>query len=178
MTAEQAAERVGMDVRELRTVNSIPPRMLVRAGSSLIVPRTGHRNSDVTMHVADNGHLSLQPEVVLRRATVRAHKGDNLAQLANRYGVNPVSAAGWNKLAVNARLKPGQHITLMLPQRATGTVVSSSRKTGQSTASTPSTSKRKTTASTQKSVKTAPQLVKRNASKTKVASYTKKATVP
>jgi membrane-bound lytic murein transglycosylase D len=29
-----------------------------------------------------------------------------------------VSAAGWNKLAVNARLKPGQRITLMLPRPA------------------------------------------------------------
>ncbi|MGI9217716.1 MAG: transglycosylase SLT domain-containing protein [Hydrogenophaga sp.] len=117
MTAAQAAERVGMSESELRSVNNIPPRMLVRAGSSLLVPRSAHRDADVPEHVADNGQLSLQPEIILKRTTVKARKGENLALLANRYGVNAVSAAGWNKLAVNARLKPGQRVTLMLPQR-------------------------------------------------------------
>jgi membrane-bound lytic murein transglycosylase D len=117
MTAAQAAERAGMNESELRSVNNIPPRMLVRAGSSLLVHRSAHRDADVPEHVADNGQLSLQPEIILKSRTVRARKGDNLARLAGRYGVSPVSAAGWNKLAVNARLKPGQRITLMLPQR-------------------------------------------------------------
>ncbi len=117
MTAAQAAERVGMSEADLRSVNNIPPRMLVRAGSSLLVPRSAHRDADVPEHVADNGQLSLQPEMVLKRAVVKARKGENLARLASRYGVSPVSAAGWNKLAVNARLKPGQRVTLMLPQR-------------------------------------------------------------
>jgi membrane-bound lytic murein transglycosylase D len=75
-------------------------------------------NRDVDGRVADNGHLSLQPEVILRRVSVKARKGESLARLAERYGVSPVSAAGWNKLAVNARLKPGQRVTLMLPKPA------------------------------------------------------------
>ncbi|MBA4261685.1 MAG: lytic transglycosylase [Comamonadaceae bacterium] len=119
MTAAQAADRVGMSESELRSVNHIPPRMLVRAGSSLLVHRSGPRDADVPEHVADNGQLSLQPETILKRSTVRARKGDNLARLASRYGVSAASAAGWNKLAVNARLKPGQRVTLMLPQRVT-----------------------------------------------------------
>ncbi len=119
MTAAQAAERVGMSESELREVNNIPPRMLVRAGSSLLVHRNSQRDADVPEHVADNGQLSLQPEIILKRSTVRARKGDNLASLARRYGVSAASAAGWNKLAVNARLKPGQRVTLMLPQRVT-----------------------------------------------------------
>ncbi|WP_370691032.1 transglycosylase SLT domain-containing protein [Hydrogenophaga sp.] len=144
MTAAEAAQRTGMTESELRSVNSIPARMMVRAGSSLLVPRTGQRNNDVSIHVADNGHLSLQPEVILRSTTVRARKGENLAKLANRYGVSPVSAAGWNKLAVNARLKPGQRITLMLPQRTalasatsrtvTGKAAASAKKTGKTAA--------------------------------------------
>jgi membrane-bound lytic murein transglycosylase D len=36
--------------------------------------------------------------------------------LAERYGVSPVSAAGWNKLAINSSLKLGQRVTLMLPK--------------------------------------------------------------
>ncbi len=129
MTAAQAAARVGMSEAELREVNNIPPRMRVRAGSSLLVPRSQTRNGDVPLHVADNGHLSLQPEVTLRRSSVRARKGDTLSRLASRYGVSAVSVAGWNRLAINARLKPGQRITLMLPQRS---AVASSRSAKKS----------------------------------------------
>ena len=131
MTAAQAAERVGMSESELRNVNNIPPRMLVRAGSSLLVPRSAHRNADVPEHVADNGQLSLQPEIILTRTTVKARKGENLARLASRYGVSAVSAAGWNKLAVNARLKPGQRVTLMLPQRVALASAEPVRKTSK-----------------------------------------------
>jgi membrane-bound lytic murein transglycosylase D len=116
MSAATAADRVGTSEAELRSINSIQSGMLVRAGSSLLVPRSELLNRDVDGRVADNGHLSLQPEVILRRVNVKARKGDNLARLAERYGVSPVSAAGWNKLAVNARLKPGQRVTLMLPK--------------------------------------------------------------
>ncbi|QHE76634.1 transglycosylase SLT domain-containing protein [Hydrogenophaga sp. PBL-H3] len=117
MTVAQAASRVGMSEAELRDVNNIPPSMSVRAGSSLLVPRTGQRNTDVPLHVADNAQLSLQPDIVLRRSVVKARKGDTLARLAQRYNVSAVSVAGWNKLAVNAALKPGQQVTLMLPKR-------------------------------------------------------------
>ena len=116
MTVAQAAQKAGLSESELRRLNNIPPRMKLRAGSSLLVPRAGQHNRDVAEQVADNAHLSLQPEIILKRVSVRAHKGENLSKLANRYGVSPVSAAGWNKLAVNARLKSGQRITLMLPR--------------------------------------------------------------
>jgi membrane-bound lytic murein transglycosylase D len=128
MSAAQAASRVGMSEAQLREVNNIPPRMQVRAGSTLLVHRTDQRNSDVPVHVADNGQINFQPEVVLRRTTVKARKGENLARLAQRYGVSAVSVAGWNKLAVNAALKPGQSITLMLPQRASVAKATGSKK--------------------------------------------------
>ena len=75
MTVSQAASHVGMSESELRSVNNIPPRMQVRAGSSLLVQRTDKRNADVPSHVADNARLSLQPDVVLTRTTVRARQG-------------------------------------------------------------------------------------------------------
>ncbi len=117
MTVSQAAQRVGMSESELRSVNNIPPRMLVRAGSSLLVPRSANVNRDVSLQVADNGFLNLEPEVVLRRQAVRARKGDTVARLAKRYGLSAASVAQWNKLPLNATLKTGQSITLMLSQR-------------------------------------------------------------
>nr|WP_245644822.1 transglycosylase SLT domain-containing protein [Hydrogenophaga flava] len=116
MSLAQVARQVGMSESELREVNNIPPRMKVRAGSSLLVHRSGARDRDVSEFVADNAQLSLAPEVVLKRTVVRARKGDTLARVAQRYRVSTVSVAGWNGLSVNAKLKSGQRLTLMLPK--------------------------------------------------------------
>ncbi|QCB45637.1 transglycosylase SLT domain-containing protein [Hydrogenophaga sp. PAMC20947] len=137
MSVDQAAQRSAMSEEELRRVNNIPPRMLVRAGSSLLVRRSGHRDNDVSEFVADHAQLSLQPEVVLKRTTVRARKGDSLERLASRYGVSASSVAGWNKLSSTSRLKTGQRLTLMLPRSVSGKSVagSSSSKKSRSVAS-------------------------------------------
>ncbi|MDQ7744321.1 transglycosylase SLT domain-containing protein [Hydrogenophaga pseudoflava] len=116
MGLDQVARQVGMSESELREVNNIPPRMKVRAGSSLLVHRSGTRDRDVSEFVADNAQLSLAPEVVLKRTVVRARKGDTLARVAQRYRVSTVSVAGWNGLSVNAKLRSGQRLTLMLPK--------------------------------------------------------------
>ena len=146
MSVSQAAARAGMSESELRSVNNIPPRMQVRAGSSLLVPRTDKRNGDVPVHVADNGQISFQPEVVLRRTVVKARKGENVTRLAQRYGVSAVSVAGWNKLAVNAPLKQGQNVTLMLPQRVSTAKATTAKRPAQKTAAKTSTRKASPTA--------------------------------
>ncbi len=79
MSASEAARRVGMKVADLRTVNTIPPRMLIKAGAVLIVPRSAKVQNDVTSHVADNGQLKLSPERVTRRTWVKARKHDTVA---------------------------------------------------------------------------------------------------
>ncbi len=62
LKAAEAARLVGMNEDELRDVNRIPPRMMVRAGSTLLVPRDQRRARDVSEHVADNASLALAPE--------------------------------------------------------------------------------------------------------------------
>jgi membrane-bound lytic murein transglycosylase D len=126
----------------------------------------------VPLHVADNAQLNLQPDVVLRRSVVKARKGDTLARLAQRYGVSAVSVAGWNKLAVNAALKPGQRVTLMLPKQvslaATGStpakkVASSATRKVAKSAGRPTKAKAVASKKTTKSVAT-------SGAKTRVAS--------
>ena len=63
MSVSEAARRVGMNEGDLRNVNTIPPRMLIKAGSVLIVPRSAKMQDDVAGHVADNGQLNLAPEI-------------------------------------------------------------------------------------------------------------------
>jgi membrane-bound lytic murein transglycosylase D len=118
MKVADAAKRVGMSEEELRTVNKIPPRMLIKAGSALLVPRSISHQKDVSEKLADNGQLNLAPEQVLRKQVVKARKGDTMASVAKRYKVSVDQLADWNKLALNSSLKPGQKVMLMLPGKA------------------------------------------------------------
>jgi len=121
MSVAQAAQRLGMSESALRELNRIPPRMMVRAGSSLLVERSQGMDRDVPEHIVDNAQLSLQPEVVLRRVTVKARKGDTVARLAARYGVSPAQVANWNAITPKSKLKAGQQLTIMQARKAAAT---------------------------------------------------------
>jgi membrane-bound lytic murein transglycosylase D len=62
MKPAAAAKAVGIPEAQLRDVNRIPARMLVKAGSTLLVPRSASATHDVAEQVADNAMLALAPE--------------------------------------------------------------------------------------------------------------------
>lgn len=70
-----AAKRIGMTEAELRRINNIPLRVSIKAGSSLLVPRSLSNEANVAVHLADNGQLSLTPDAKLKR---KAGKSGNL----------------------------------------------------------------------------------------------------
>jgi len=109
------AQKVGMSEDELRSVNNIPPRVLIKKGSSLLVHRSQRLDKDVSGHVADYGQLSLAPEIILKRRVLKAGKKDTVASVAQRYAVSAQSIADWNKTGASAKFKPGQQIVLFLP---------------------------------------------------------------
>lgn len=115
MKADEAARMVNMSVDQLRSANGIPPNMLVKAGSTLLVHRKGELDNDVTERVADNAQLAFAPEIVLRRIMVTARKGDTLASLAARHGVSAANMATWNKIGQNIHLKAGQSFAVLVP---------------------------------------------------------------
>lgn len=81
MRAAEVAKQVGMSEADLRQVNHIPPRMLVKAGAVLLVPRTGALDRDVQAEVADWGQLSLAAEPVAPKVlTKSSHKAKPKAQ--------------------------------------------------------------------------------------------------
>jgi membrane-bound lytic murein transglycosylase D len=75
MRPADAAKRVGMTESALRSVNSIPPRVVIKAGSSLLVPRATHLETDVAVHLAENGQLSLSSEATAKRSKRKSGKG-------------------------------------------------------------------------------------------------------
>ena len=115
MTVAEAARKHNMAEAEFRAINNIPPRMLIKPGSTLVVPRSAHVDADVARHVADNGQLNLAAERVLRRSTVKAGKTDTVASIAKRYRVSTQEVAQWNKIDAGARFTAGQVVVVYLP---------------------------------------------------------------
>jgi membrane-bound lytic murein transglycosylase D len=115
----EAARQTGMAEPMLRAVNRIPPGMLVKAGSTLIVPRSANVTVDVAEHIADNAALLFQRDAPpLRKVSLKAgKKGETVASIARRYGVSVAQVAQWNRVAANAQFKPGQSILVMVPNR-------------------------------------------------------------
>ena len=115
----EAARLVGMDEDELREVNMIPPRMLVRAGSTLLVPRSPQREADVSVHLADNASMSLAPDGPgLRRVALKAGKRDSVASVARRYRVSAAQVAQWNGVGAGSSFRPGQSIIVYVAHKA------------------------------------------------------------
>ncbi|HUG22055.1 transglycosylase SLT domain-containing protein [Piscinibacter sp.] len=138
MRPADAAKRVGMSEAMLREVNRIPPRMLVKAGSALLVPRNGKGTEDVSEHVADTAMMVLAPDrPPLRRISIKAGKKDTVASIAKRYRVSASQVAKWNRVGTKARFKPGQAIVVYVskavkvasPAKTSSTRKSASAKT-------------------------------------------------
>ena len=109
----EAASLVGMSEAQLREVNRIPAHMLVKAGSTLLVPRGEHRQADVPVAIADNAMMALAPDQPpLRKVSLKAGRKDSVASVAKRYRVNEVQLAQWNSVAPSAAFKPGQSIVV------------------------------------------------------------------
>ena len=113
MKVADVAKRYNMGEDEFRQINKIPPRMLIKAGSALLVPRTSHQQNDVSAKLADNGQLNLAPEVTMRKQTIKARKNDSLLLVAKRYKVSVEQLAQWNGLSANSALRPGQKLSVM-----------------------------------------------------------------
>lgn len=114
MSVANAAQRVGMSEADLRSANRIPPRMMIKSGSVLLVPRTSAHLKDVASHIADNGKIAFAPEVtnVTRRTSVKVRKGDTMGKVAQRHGVSVSNLARWNNIKSSARLSAGQSLDI------------------------------------------------------------------
>jgi len=114
-----AAAQVGMSEAELREVNQIPPKMLVKTGSTLLVPRGGARQADVSQLVADGATMALAPDAPpLRKLSLKAGAKDNVASIARRYRVSTEQVAQWNEVGANASFKAGQRLVVYVPAKA------------------------------------------------------------
>ena len=117
MKVADAAHAVGMEEDELREVNAIPPRVLVQAGSTLIVARSRNSDGDVSVRMADSAMISFSPDgPALKRVALKVGKGgDSVAAVAKRYAVSAQQVAQWNRVSVNGRLAAGSTVVVYVP---------------------------------------------------------------
>ena len=116
MRPAEAAKLVGMSEVGLRELNRIPPKMLVKAGSTLLVPRPEHREQDVSESLADNATMALAPDLPpLRRMSFKAGKRDSVQTVARRFRVTPQQVAQWNKVGAQALFQRGQSVVVYVP---------------------------------------------------------------
>ncbi|TAK96009.1 MAG: LysM peptidoglycan-binding domain-containing protein [Aquabacterium sp.] len=116
MRPGDAARQVGMSEGNLRDINHIPPKMLVKAGSTLLVPRSVQREQDVSEALADNAMMALAPDLPpMRRMSFKAGKRDTVASIAKRYRTSAQQVAQWNRVSASATFQRGQSIVVFVP---------------------------------------------------------------
>lgn len=129
MRPSEVAREVGMTESTLREVNHIPPKMLIKAGSALLVPRSQHRVQDVSEAVADNAMMALAPDLPpLKRLALKAGKHDTVASVANRYALSAQQVAQWNKVGAASAFKRGQTIVVYVSNKPAQRAVASNHR--------------------------------------------------
>jgi membrane-bound lytic murein transglycosylase D len=116
MKVSEAARRNKMSEADFRSINNIPPKMMIKAGSALLIPRGDKIKTDVSVEIADSGQVSLAPEITLKKSQLRVTKKDTLESFAIKHRIKAVQLAEWNQLGVNAALKPGQVLVIYTAQ--------------------------------------------------------------
>lgn len=123
---EDVARKLGVDAAVIRSVNNIAPRMRLKAGSTLLVPRSDDIDEDISASVATNAVLALEPDLPdTRKVMVRARKHDTLAAVASRSGVSVAQIKGWNHLRRDT-LTSGQLLVLHVPVKDASRVIAAS----------------------------------------------------
>ncbi|VVE56180.1 lytic transglycosylase [Pandoraea capi] len=123
---EDVARKLGVDAAVIRSVNNIAPRMRLKAGSTLLVPRSDDIDQDISASVATNAVLALEPDLPdTRKVMVRARKHDTLAGVASRSGVSVAQIKSWNRLRRD-RLTSGQLLVLHVPVKDASRVLAAS----------------------------------------------------
>jgi len=119
LSPAEAAKLVGMNEADLREVNRIPLRMHVKAGSTLLVPRSEKHQNDVSLEVADNAVMSLSPDGPhLRKMALKAGRKDTVASVARRYRLSAAQVAQWNNIGAGSSFSPGQTVVVYVSTRS------------------------------------------------------------
>jgi membrane-bound lytic murein transglycosylase D len=113
------AQRFGISEDGLRAANNIPPKMRIKPGSTLLVPRTQSVQHDISAQLAQNAALIIEPDLPpTRRITHVVRKGESMASIAKRYRVSVAQLKSWN--AGRSTVAAGQRVSVQVANVARG----------------------------------------------------------
>ena len=107
------ADRYGISVEKLKTVNGIHSSVKVSSGQTLLVPLNGEEAEN--KFTAFNTNLPPTDYRMLNAVRHTVRRGDTLSTIARRYHVKLSSLKSWNR-GVRI-LRPGQHIMVAQPSQ-------------------------------------------------------------
>ncbi|WP_420476413.1 transglycosylase SLT domain-containing protein [Noviherbaspirillum sp. ST9] len=113
------AKKFGTTPEVIREANNIPPKMVVKAGSTVLVPRSDNApEKDIAPELVDNAKLVTAPDVPeTRKIYVKVGKKDNLATIAHRHSVSVAQIKSWNDLK-HDKVSAGTRLELNVPNKA------------------------------------------------------------
>lgn len=113
---ENIAHMFSTKAEVIREVNNIPQKMVLKAGSTILVPKVSDTvYNDISPDTADNATIAVEPDHPdTRRIVVNVGKRDSLASIANRYQVSIAQLKDWNSLSRD-KLTFGQRLSLQVP---------------------------------------------------------------
>lgn len=115
---ETLAARLGTTPELLREVNHIPPKMVLKPGSTILVPKSEIAGQkDIAPEVADSATMAIEPDLPpFRKIFVKVGRRDSLASIASRNKVTVAEIRGWNGLHQD-KVAVGQKLQLQVPYR-------------------------------------------------------------
>ena len=151
---ETLANRFGYKPEVLREVNAIPAKMIVKAGSTILVPKSAKSSDDnIPLQIAEQAQLNIEKAGGnTRKIQINASRKDTLASIAKRYKISSDDIKSWNKLSKD-QIKAGQKLVLHIPKSTATTRVAKHNKTSHKSQLTKQTKSRKTSQLTSKSTK-------------------------
>lgn len=102
----------------IREVNHIPPKMLVKAGSTLLVPKSANsQDKDISPEIYNNAMMSMERDrPSTNHINIKVRKHDNLASLAKRHRVSVAQIRKWNGLK-HHKIVAGESLQIQVPLR-------------------------------------------------------------
>ena len=115
---EAIARRFRTTPEVIREVNNIPPKMVLKAGSTILVPKSEEYKKDISADLVETAKLALEPDAPsTRRIRVKVGKRDTLTSIATRHRVTVAQIKDWNNL-VRDSVALGQTLVLDVPNGA------------------------------------------------------------
>ncbi len=113
---ETLAKRLRLSPGLLQEINLIRPKMMVKAGSTLLVPKSPKSsNTDISAEIADKAQLFVERAVQnTKELLFKVRKKETLSTVAKRFAVTTAQIKKWNNLS-SEQIQVGQRLRIQVP---------------------------------------------------------------